>query len=210
MHLKIHDICQYLASADEFIVYTSTEFLSGNLKIDINFKKIKSWIVTGRTDAEAEAPILCPSDSKNRPLGKDPDAGKDWRQEEKGTTEDEMVGWHHRLNGHEFEQALGAGDGQGSLVCCSTWDCKESDMTNWTGKIDSFTQSSPWSPENICSSYSIEPTTNFSMFSSHLFNKYWVLSASLVVKTPCFQCRGCRFNFWWGTKIPHAAWCSQK
>ena len=64
------------------------------------------------------------------------DAGKDWRQEEKGTTEDEMAGWHHRLDGHEFEQAVRAGDGQGSLVCCSPWGCKELDMTkqlNWTG-----------------------------------------------------------------------------
>ena len=66
---------------------------------------------------------------KNRLLGKDPDAGKDWRQEEKGMTEDEMVGWHHRLNGHEFEQALGVGDGQGSLVYCSSWGRKVSDMT---------------------------------------------------------------------------------
>ena len=66
---------------------------------------------------------------------KDPDAGKDWRKEEKGTTEDDMVGWHHQLNGHEFEQALGIGDGQGSWVCCSPWGCKELDMTeqlNWT------------------------------------------------------------------------------
>ena len=66
---------------------------------------------------------------ENRLLGKDPDAGKDWRQEEKGMTEDEMVGWHHRLNGHEFEQALGVGDGQGSLVYCSSWGRKVSDMT---------------------------------------------------------------------------------
>ena len=62
---------------------------------------------------------------------KDPDAGKGWKQEEKGTTEDEMVGWHHQLNGHKFEQALGAGDGQGSLACCSPWSRKESDMTEW-------------------------------------------------------------------------------
>ena len=72
----------------------------------------------GRTDAETETPILRPPDAKSGLIGKDPDAGKDSGQEEKGTTEDEMVGWHHRLNGHEFEQALGVGDGQGSLACC--------------------------------------------------------------------------------------------
>ena len=93
---------------------------------------MKSFI--GRTDAEAEAPILWPHDAKNWLIGKDPDAGKDWKQEEKGMTEDEMVGWHHQHNGHEFEQALRVGDGQGSLVCFSPWGCKESDMTerlNW-------------------------------------------------------------------------------
>ena len=81
----------------------------------------KSWIFIGRTDAEAEATILWLPDAKNWLLGKDPDAGKDWRQKEKGMTEDEMVGWHHQLNGHEFEQALGVGGGQGSLTCCSPW-----------------------------------------------------------------------------------------
>ena len=101
----------------------------------VNPKGNQSWMFIGRTDAEAEAPILWPPDAKNWLTGKDPDAGKDWRQEEKGTTEDEMVGWHHRLDGHEFEQALGVSDGQGSLVCCSPWGHKESDMTeqlNWT------------------------------------------------------------------------------
>ena len=97
----------------------------------VNHKGDQSWIFIGRTDAEAEALILWPSDGKNWLIGKDPDAGKDWRQEEKGTTEDEMVGWHHWLNGHEFEQALGVSDGQGSLPCCSPWDCKESDTTEW-------------------------------------------------------------------------------
>ena len=81
------------------------------------------------TDVEAEAPILWPPDAKNLFIGKDPDLGKNGRQEEKGTTEDEMVGWHHRLDGHEFEQALGVGDGQGSLACCSPWGGKESDTT---------------------------------------------------------------------------------
>ena len=96
------------------------------------------WIFTGRTDAEAETPILWPPDVKSQLIGKDPHAGKDWRQEEKGMTEDEMVGWHHRLNGHEFEQALGVGDGQGGLVCCSPWSRKESHTTeqrNWTELI---------------------------------------------------------------------------
>ena len=89
----------------------------------------QSWIFIRRTDAEAETPILWPPDAKNWLMWKDPDAGKDWRQEEKGLTEDEMVGWHHQLDGHEFEQAPGAGDGQGSLVFCSPWGHKESDMT---------------------------------------------------------------------------------
>ena len=91
----------------------------------------RSWLFTGRTDAEAETPILWPPDAKNWLNGKDPDAGKDWRQEEKGTIEDEMVGWHHWLDGHEFEQALGVGDGQGGLACCSPWGHKESDTTEW-------------------------------------------------------------------------------
>ena len=117
--------------------------LEKTLENSLDIKEIKpvipkgnqSWIFIGRTDAEAKAPILWPADSKNQLIGKDPDAGKDWRQEEKGTTEDEMVGWHHLLNGHEFEYVQGVGDGQGSLVCCNPWGCKESDMTermNWT------------------------------------------------------------------------------
>ena len=81
--------------------------------------------------AEAETPILWPLDSKNWLTGKDPNAGKDWRQEEKGTTEDKMVGWHHRLDGLEFEQALGIGDGHRNLARCCPWGRKESDMTEW-------------------------------------------------------------------------------
>ena len=79
----------------------------------VNPKGNQSWIFIGRTDAEAETPIFCPPDGKNWLIGKDPDAGKDWRREEKGTTEVKMVGWHHQLNGHEFEQAMGAGEEQG-------------------------------------------------------------------------------------------------
>ena len=89
----------------------------------------QSWTFIGRTDAEAKTPILWPPDVKNWLTRKDPDAGQDWRQEEKETTENEMVGWHHQLDGHEFEQALGVSDGQGCLACCSPWGCKELDTT---------------------------------------------------------------------------------
>ena len=91
----------------------------------------QSWIFTGRTDAEAETPILWPPHVTNWFIWIDPDVGKDRRWEEKGVTEDEMIGWHHWLNGHEFEQTLGDSEGQGSLVCCSPWGCKESDTTEW-------------------------------------------------------------------------------
>ena len=95
----------------------------------VNTKGNQSWIFIGRTDAEA--PILWPPDVKNWLLGKDPDIGKDWRREEKGTTEDEMVGCHHWLDGREFEQALGVGDGQGGMVCRSPWGYKELHTTGW-------------------------------------------------------------------------------
>ena len=97
-------------------------------------KENQPWIFIGSTDAEAEVPILWPPDAKNWITGKDPDAGKAWGQEEKGTIEAEMVGWHHWLDGHEFEQALGIGDRQETLVCWSHMVLKESDTTerlNW-------------------------------------------------------------------------------
>ena len=97
--------------------------------------KDQSWVFIGRTDAEAETPVLWPPHAKSWLIGKDPDTGKDWRREEKGTAEDKMVGWHHRLSRHESEQAPGVGDGQGGMACCSPWGRKESDTTeqlNWT------------------------------------------------------------------------------
>ena len=120
-----------------------TVVLEKTLESPLDCKKIQpvhpkgnqSWIFIGRTDVEAETPILWPPDVKNWLSGKYPDAGKDRRQEEKGMTEDEMVGWHHRLDGHEFEQALGVSAGQGGLACCSPRGRKESDVTerlNWT------------------------------------------------------------------------------
>ena len=96
----------------------------------------QSWIFIGRTDAEAEIPILWPPDAKNWLIGKDLNSWSDWRQEEKGMTKNEMVGWQHRLDGHEFEQDLGVGDGQESLACCSLWGCRELDMTEWLNWTD--------------------------------------------------------------------------
>ena len=95
----------------------------------------QSWVFIGRTDAEAETPVLWSPDAKNWLIGKDPDAGKDWRQKEKGMTEDQMAGWHHQLDGHEFEWTPVVGDEQGSLPCCSPWGHTELDTTerlNWT------------------------------------------------------------------------------
>jgi len=90
-----------------------------------------SWVFIRRTDAEAETPILWPPHAKSWLIGKDPDAGRDWGQEEKGTTEDEMAGCHHWLDEHEFEWTPGVGDGQGGLTCCDSWDRKESDTSEW-------------------------------------------------------------------------------
>ena len=114
-----------------------TVVLEKNLESPLDCKEIKpvnpkgnqSWIFTGRTNVEAEAPMLWPPDAKDQLTGKDPDAGKDWGQEEKGRTKDETVGWHHQFNRHEFEQTLGDDEGQGSLVCCSPWGLRELDMT---------------------------------------------------------------------------------
>ena len=101
----------------------------------VHSKGDQSWVFTGRTDIKAETPILGPPHAKSWLIGKDPNAARYWGQEEKVTTEDEMVGWHHWLNGHEFESTLGVGDGQGGLACCDSWGHKESDTTeqlNWT------------------------------------------------------------------------------
>ena len=95
----------------------------------IHPKGNQSWIFIGRTGAEAEAPILWPPDAKSWLTGKDSDAGRDWGQEEKGTTKDEMAGWHHWLDGHESGWTPGVGDAQGGLACCDSWGHKESDTT---------------------------------------------------------------------------------
>ena len=117
--------------------------LEKTLESPLDYKEIQpvrskgdqSWVFIGRTDVEAETPILWPPDVKNWLIGKDPVAGKDWGEEEKGTTEDEVAGWHHQLDGRESEWTLGVGDGQGGLACCNLWGRNKSDMTeqlNWT------------------------------------------------------------------------------
>ena len=109
----------------------------------------QSWVFVGRTDAEAETPILWPPDEKSWLIRKDPDAGKDWEQEEKGTTEDEMAGWHHWLSADGFGWTPGAGDGQGGLVCCSSQGCKESDTIEWLDWLTLFlSKLYPWRPKS--------------------------------------------------------------
>ena len=120
-----------------------TVVLKKILESPLNCKEIQlvhpkgdqSWVFIWRIDIEAETSILWPPHVKSWLIGKDSDAGRDWGQEGKGMTEDEMAGWHHWLNGREFEWTLGFGDGQGGLVCCDSWGHKESDLTerlNWT------------------------------------------------------------------------------
>ena len=119
----------------------------------VHSKGDQSWVFIGRTDVEAETPVLWPPDVKSWLILKDPDAGKDWGQEEKGTTEDEMVGWHHQLSGHGFGWTPGVGDGQGGLACSSSWGHKESNTTEqlkWTELNLQLTLSSHlWSPSSV-------------------------------------------------------------
>ena len=118
-----------------------TAMLEKTLESPLDCKEIQpvlpkgdqSWVFIGRTDVEAETPILWPPDAKSWPIWKDPDAGKDWGQEEKGTTEDGMVGWHLRFDGHGFGWTPGVGDGPRGLACCSSWSCKRwEQLSDWT------------------------------------------------------------------------------
>ena len=139
-HVLMWELNNKKVEHEELIFWTVV--LEKSLESPLGSKEIKpvipkgnqSWIFIGRTDAEAETPIVWPPDAKNWLIGKDPNAEKDWRQEEKGTTEDEMVGWHHRLDGHGFEQAPGVSDRQGSLVCCSPWGCRV--RHNWVTELN--------------------------------------------------------------------------
>ena len=152
-------------SAKELMLWTVA--LEKTLASPLDYKEIQpvhpkgdqSWVFIGRTDAEAETPILWPPHVKSWLIRKDPDAGRDWGQEEKGTTEDEMAGWHHQLDPHEFGWTPGVGDGQGGLMCCDSWGHKESDMTewlNWTEEVISESEScsvvtNSWQPHRLYS-----------------------------------------------------------
>ena len=123
-----------------------TVVLEKTLASSLNCKAIQSvypkgdqsWVFIGRTDTEAETPVLWPPHAKSWLIGKDHDARRDWGQEEKGTTEDEMAGWYHRLDAHEFWWTPGVGDGQGGLACCDSWGCKDWDTTQWLNWTDWF------------------------------------------------------------------------
>ena len=134
-------------------------------------------VVSNKT--EADTPILWPPDMKNWLIWKDPDAGKDWGLEQKGTTEDEMIGWHHQLDGHEFEQALGVSDGQGRLACCSPWGSKESDTTEWLN----------WTELNIKNvKRSIYKILNMNNSVHNQMRHYWsILTTTLKKKTKTFE-----------------------
>ena len=139
-----------------------------------NSKGNQSWIFIGRTDVEAPT---SPPDAKNWLIGNDPDAGKDWRQEE-GMTEDEMVGWHHRLYGQGFEQAPGVGDGQGSLACCSPWGCKKLDTTelNWYYAIKEIkVKAITFKARNLAA---IQTSVKSSRTEGRLQNGLWPLGSS--------------------------------
>ena len=128
-----------LSAEELMLLYCGEKILESPLDCKeiqpVHPKRDQSWVFIGRTDVEAETPILWPASMKSWLIWKDPDAQKDWGQEEKGMTEDEMVRWHHRLNGHEFGWTLGVGDGQGGLVCCGSWGRKELDMT-WATELN--------------------------------------------------------------------------
>ena len=141
----------------------------------VNPEGNQPWVFTERTDAEAETLILWPPDVKNWLLGKDPDAGKDWRQKEKGMTEDEMVGWHHWINGHAFVQTLGDSEGQGSLACRSPWCHKESGTTE---QLNSYEIISGWNLSTFVNLWGLVDCIKEWCLPPNLLSNTWTLSLS--------------------------------
>ena len=178
-----------------------TVVLEKALESPLDFKDIQpvhpkgdqSWVTIGKTDVEAETPILWPPDAKSWLIWKDPDAGKDWGQEEKGTTENEMVGWHHRLKGHGWTP--GVGDGQGGLACCGSWGRKELDTTerlNWTELVlpkAHFTSHSRMSDSRwvITPSWLSGPLRSF-LYSSSVYSCHLFLISSVSVRSMSLLC----------------------
>ena len=171
------------------------------------------WIFIGRTDAEAETPILWPPNGKNWLIGKDPDAGKDWRWEEKETTEDKLVGWHHRLNGHKFEQTPGVGDGQGGLACCSLWGCKELDTTEWLNWTELKWTESLWSSGmTIVGSHMapLFPIIRHWWMTIILKHPWWVTEQLQIIHHLHQQQRHCFWGWTWMLAAPNRTphnWC---
>ena len=146
--------------------------LQGDGLQPVHPKGDQSWVFIGRTDAKAETPVLWPPHVKSWLTGKDSDAGRDWGQEEKGTPEDEMAGWHHLLDGHEFEWTPGVGDGQGGLACCDSWGRKELDTTEWLNWTES--RSASGSFNFFCNCFLL--TLSYSLWKS--VECYWCSESS--------------------------------
>ena len=167
-----------------------------NLENPLNCKEIQavhpkgnqSWVFIGRTDAETEAPILWPPEVKNWLIGKAPDAGKDWRQEEKGMTEDEMVEWHHRLDGHGLEQALGIGDGQGNLACYSPGVAKsQTQLSDWTEMNLGPNSTVHFQPVNLANCYVVLSVDTLpAMCEASCLSRSWKHN---IVRFLCFPIR---------------------
>ena len=173
-----------------------TMVLESSLESPLDCKEIKPvnpkgnhhWIFIGRTDAEAL--MLWPPDAKSQLIGKDPDSGKDWKQEEQGMTEDEIVGWHHQLNGHEFDQILRNSERQRSLVCCSPWGCKDSDKTEWLSWTEFLNLYTTW----------IEKWVLLIMITIVIIIRYWLSVILSIMKNYLFNCSTaicvCILPFW--------------
>ena len=154
---------------------------------------IQPWILIERADAEPEASVLWPPDAKSQLIGRDPDDGKDWEQEKKGATEDEMIGWHHWLNGHELEQDLGDGEEQECPACCSSWGCKESDMIDWTTTTTVNAKTTGWKSWGVIISSVVSWDESGGTF--------WKLAVDWAI----FQCKLAR-TFKLGRLVPREAW----
>ena len=155
----------------------------------------QSWVFIGRTDAEAETPILWPPDAESWLIWKDPDAGKDWGQEEKGTTEDEVVGWHHQLNGHGFWWTLGAGDGQGGW-CAVVHGVTKSwiRLSNWTESFQHITEHTYWTSlyRRCHHQLSRQKLSGRSPLSTSFFPSPYMFSV-VIFFPPCYRLKGSHF-----------------